>query len=90
MDKMIHPNVSVTQRFHCTCIWNEVSFNPLLRNLCCFAMCPFSQTLDLTNPATFRDFSLPMGAQSKERLQRFIDRYNLTKEDPTGTANPQI
>ena len=44
-----------------------------------------AQSLDLTNPATFRDFSLPMGAQNRQRLKRFIERYNLTKEDPTGT-----
>jgi hypothetical protein len=47
-----------------------------------------SDTLDLTNPATFRDFSLPMGAQSEERLKRFLERYNLTKEDPTGEGIP--
>ena len=48
-------------------------------------MLMYTQTLDLTNPATFRDFSLPMGAQDRLRLKRFIERYNLTKEDPTGT-----
>ena len=47
-------------------------------------LCNSVQELDLTNPATFRDFSLPMGAQTEERLKRFIERYNLTKEDPTG------
>ena len=40
--------------------------------------------LDLTTPTTFRKFSLPMGAQTEERLVGYIDRYNMTKEDPTG------
>ncbi len=41
------------------------------------------QTLDLTNPKTFRDLSKPMGAQSEARLTRFIERYRYF-EDPTG------
>ncbi|KAF3708270.1 WD repeat- and FYVE domain-containing protein 4 [Channa argus] len=34
-----------------------------------------SETIDLTNPATFRDLSKPMGAQSEKRKQMFIQRY---------------
>ncbi|XP_049646593.1 WD repeat- and FYVE domain-containing protein 4 [Suncus etruscus] len=34
-----------------------------------------SQTLNLTNPKTFRDLSKPMGAQTKERKQKFIQRF---------------
>ncbi|XP_053548156.1 WD repeat- and FYVE domain-containing protein 4 isoform X2 [Bombina bombina] len=34
-----------------------------------------SQTLDLSNPKVFRDLSKPMGAQTKERRQKFIQRY---------------
>ncbi|KAJ8014052.1 hypothetical protein DPEC_G00036250 [Dallia pectoralis] len=35
-----------------------------------------SETLDLTSPATFRDLSKPMGAQTEKRRGMFIDRYN--------------
>ena len=42
-----------------------------------------SQELDLTNVKTFRDFSKPMGAQSKERLLQFQKRYREW-DDPTG------
>ncbi|CAG8433004.1 6306_t:CDS:10 [Ambispora gerdemannii] len=34
-----------------------------------------SEELDLTNPATFRDFSKPMGAQTQERQKEFQIRY---------------
>uniref|UniRef100_A0A4W6C754 WDFY family member 4 n=1 Tax=Lates calcarifer TaxID=8187 RepID=A0A4W6C754_LATCA len=34
-----------------------------------------SETLDLLNPATFRDLSKPMGAQTEKRKQMFIERY---------------
>lgn len=34
------------------------------------------QTLNLTNPHTFRDLSKPMGAQTVERKRKFIQRYN--------------
>ncbi|XP_021253682.1 WD repeat- and FYVE domain-containing protein 4 isoform X2 [Numida meleagris] len=34
-----------------------------------------SQTLNLSNPDTFRDLSKPMGAQTMERKQKFIQRY---------------
>lgn len=33
-----------------------------------------SEELDLTHPATFRDFSKPMGAQTPERLSQFKKR----------------
>ncbi|CAR23938.1 Bph1p [Lachancea thermotolerans CBS 6340] len=35
-----------------------------------------SDELDLTNPSTFRDLSKPMGAQSEDRLNQFVERYN--------------
>ncbi|XP_061140965.1 WD repeat- and FYVE domain-containing protein 4 isoform X1 [Syngnathus typhle] len=34
-----------------------------------------SETLDLSDPATFRDLSKPMGAQTEKRKQMFIQRY---------------
>lgn len=34
-----------------------------------------SETLDLSNPDTFRDLSKPMGAQTEKRRQMFIQRY---------------
>ncbi|XP_039610490.1 protein FAN isoform X1 [Polypterus senegalus] len=34
-----------------------------------------SPKLDLMNPETFRDLSKPVGALSKERLERLLDRY---------------
>eukprot|EP00658_Telonema_sp_P-2_P083069 TRINITY_DN8903_c0_g1_i1.p1 TRINITY_DN8903_c0_g1~~TRINITY_DN8903_c0_g1_i1.p1 ORF type:complete len:321 (+),score=63.82 TRINITY_DN8903_c0_g1_i1:165-1127(+) len=34
-----------------------------------------SQHLDLTNPASFRDLSKPMGAQSHQRTEMFVARY---------------
>ncbi|XP_064174183.1 WD repeat- and FYVE domain-containing protein 4-like [Anguilla rostrata] len=35
-----------------------------------------SETLDLSSPATFRDLSKPMGAQTDKRREKFIERYN--------------
>ncbi|XP_035461782.2 WD repeat- and FYVE domain-containing protein 4 isoform X3 [Scophthalmus maximus] len=35
-----------------------------------------SETLDLSNPATFRDLSKPMGAQTEKRKQMFIQRFD--------------
>lgn len=35
-----------------------------------------SEELELSHPATFRDFSRPMGAQSAERLEQFKKRYH--------------
>ncbi|CAK8696786.1 unnamed protein product [Clavelina lepadiformis] len=34
-----------------------------------------SEVLDLTNPATFRDLSKPMGAQTPSRLEQYKKRY---------------
>ncbi|XP_030234798.1 WD repeat- and FYVE domain-containing protein 4 isoform X1 [Gadus morhua] len=34
-----------------------------------------SETLDLSNPATFRDLSKPMGAQTEKRREMFVERY---------------
>ncbi|CAK6951548.1 WD repeat- and FYVE domain-containing protein 4 [Scomber scombrus] len=34
-----------------------------------------SETLDLSDPATFRDLSKPMGAQTEKRKQMFLQRY---------------
>ncbi|XP_024660429.2 WD repeat- and FYVE domain-containing protein 4 isoform X1 [Maylandia zebra] len=34
-----------------------------------------SEILDLSNPATFRDLSKPMGAQTEKRKRMFIQRY---------------
>ncbi|XP_071954048.1 WD repeat and FYVE domain-containing protein 3-like isoform X2 [Antedon mediterranea] len=42
-----------------------------------------SEELDLTDPATFRNLSLPMGAQTPDRLSQFNKRYREW-EDPTG------
>ncbi|CAI2171444.1 16368_t:CDS:10 [Funneliformis geosporum] len=43
-----------------------------------------SEELDLTNPATFRDLSKPMGAQTEERKKEFQTRYRSF--DPTANA----
>lgn len=39
-----------------------------------------SEELDLTNPATFRDLSKPMGAQSAHRANEFRNRYEALLE----------
>lgn len=36
-----------------------------------------SEELDFTDPATFRDFMRPMGAQSPERLEQFRKRFKV-------------
>ncbi|CAG4982102.1 unnamed protein product [Parnassius apollo] len=46
-----------------------------------------SLELDLTDPATFRDLSKPMGAQSPERLEQFRKRYKEW-DDPHGETPP--
>ncbi|GLG99384.1 Neurobeachin [Gryllus bimaculatus] len=46
-----------------------------------------SEELDLVDPATFRDFSRPMGAQSPERLEQFKKRYKEW-DDPHGETPP--
>jgi len=40
-----------------------------------------SATLDLNNPASFRDLSKPMGCQHPKRQQHFEQRYNEWEED---------
>ncbi|XP_019848853.1 PREDICTED: WD repeat and FYVE domain-containing protein 3-like isoform X2 [Amphimedon queenslandica] len=45
-----------------------------------------SPVLDLSDPKTFRDFSLPMGAQTSKRLKMFIERYKYF-EDPMGEVS---
>lgn len=43
-----------------------------------------SSILDLTNPATFRDLSRPIGALNKQRLQHFKDRCrSMPPADPS-------
>ncbi|KAH7316828.1 hypothetical protein B0I35DRAFT_479634 [Stachybotrys elegans] len=39
-----------------------------------------SDHLDLDDPATFRDLSKPMGAQSQSRVQGFVETYNALSE----------
>ncbi|XP_067008592.2 WD repeat and FYVE domain-containing protein 3 [Anabrus simplex] len=46
-----------------------------------------SEELDLSDPASFRDFSRPMGAQSPERLEQFKKRYKEW-DDPHGETPP--
>ncbi|CAH2076588.1 unnamed protein product, partial [Iphiclides podalirius] len=46
-----------------------------------------SLELDLTDPATFRDLTRPMGAQSPERLEQFRKRYKEW-DDPHGETPP--
>ncbi|XP_050392525.2 WD repeat and FYVE domain-containing protein 3 [Patella vulgata] len=46
-----------------------------------------AQELDLSNPATFRDLSKPMGAQTPDRLKQFEKRYNEW-DDPQGETPP--
>ena len=46
-----------------------------------------SPELDLSQPATFRDLSKPMGAQTGERLQQFRKRYKEW-DDPHNETGP--
>ncbi|KAF7272906.1 hypothetical protein GWI33_014343 [Rhynchophorus ferrugineus] len=46
-----------------------------------------SEELHLNDPATFRDFTKPMGAQSPERLEQFRKRYKEW-DDPHGETPP--
>ncbi|KJZ75824.1 hypothetical protein HIM_04648 [Hirsutella minnesotensis 3608] len=39
-----------------------------------------SEDLDLEDPATFRDLSKPMGAQTVERVSGFVETYNALRE----------
>ena len=45
----------------------------------------FRKELNLTNPATFRDLSKPMGAQTPDRLVQFQKRF-AEWDDPTGST----
>jgi len=49
-----------------------------------FSVCYF-QELDLKNPATFRDLSKPMGAQTPNRLSQYRKRFT-DWEDPQGRS----
>ncbi|XP_066149954.1 WD repeat and FYVE domain-containing protein 3 [Euwallacea fornicatus] len=46
-----------------------------------------SEELDLSDPATFRDFTKPMGAQSPDRLEQFRKRFKEW-DDPHGETPP--
>ncbi|CAH1794598.1 unnamed protein product [Owenia fusiformis] len=46
-----------------------------------------SQDLDLSDPATFRDLSKPMGVQTEKRLGQFQKRYR-DWDDPAGETPP--
>ncbi|XP_074647224.1 WD repeat and FYVE domain-containing protein 3-like [Tubulanus polymorphus] len=46
-----------------------------------------SEELDLNNPATFRDLSKPMGAQTPDRLKQFQKRFR-DWDDPQGETPP--
>ncbi|KAK2144407.1 hypothetical protein LSH36_759g01035 [Paralvinella palmiformis] len=46
-----------------------------------------SEELNLTDPATFRDMSKPMGAQTPNRLKQFNKRYT-DWDDPQGETPP--
>jgi hypothetical protein len=46
-----------------------------------------TEELDLTDPASFRDFTKPMGAQSPERLEQFRKRFKEW-DDPHGETPP--
>ncbi|XP_050525205.1 WD repeat and FYVE domain-containing protein 3 isoform X2 [Daktulosphaira vitifoliae] len=46
-----------------------------------------SDVLDFSNPAIFRDFSKPMGAQCPQRLEQFLKRYREW-DDPQGETPP--
>ena len=81
----------------CLAVWSifECEFYSCMYfALCCFCLITklrleffiysvFPQELDLNNPKTFRVFSKPMGAQSKDRLMQFQKKYREW-EDPTG------
>ncbi|XP_051946182.1 WD repeat- and FYVE domain-containing protein 4-like isoform X2 [Xyrauchen texanus] len=47
-----------------------------------------SENLDLSSPATFRDLSKPMGAQTEKRKEKFIQRY-LEVENNDGDLSAQ-
>ncbi|XP_072439291.1 WD repeat- and FYVE domain-containing protein 4 [Chiloscyllium punctatum] len=45
-----------------------------------------SEELDLTNAKTFRDLSKPMGAQTEDRKEKFVQRYFEVENDGDLTA----
>lgn len=47
-----------------------------------------SEELDLNNPATFRDLTKPMGAQSRRREVQFIERFELLKALDDSSSPP--
>ncbi|KAK9464583.1 hypothetical protein V1512DRAFT_255310 [Lipomyces arxii] len=47
-----------------------------------------SEELDLTNPASFRDLSKPMGAQTPERESEFRERYQALAETSDSSSPP--
>jgi len=42
-----------------------------------------SEEIDLSNPEVYRELDKPMGAQTNERLQGYIERYNEMEDDPS-------
>ncbi|AAS53991.2 AFR620Wp [Eremothecium gossypii ATCC 10895] len=44
-----------------------------------------SEELDFEDPSTFRDLTKPMGAQDRDRMQKFVERYNALSslDDPS-------
>lgn len=47
-----------------------------------------SETLDLSNPSTFRDLSKPMGAQTESRAKQFEERYEALQSLGDKNAPP--
>ena len=47
-----------------------------------------SSTIDLNDPAVFRNLAQPIGALHEPRLKQFIERYQLLAEDPDGVTPP--
>jgi len=47
-----------------------------------------STTLDLNNPAVFRDLSKPIGALDPKRLKSFIQRYHSMPTEEEGSPEP--
>jgi hypothetical protein len=47
-----------------------------------------SSTIDLNDPAVFRNLAEPIGALHEPRLKQFIERYQLLAEDPDGVTPP--
>lgn len=47
-----------------------------------------STTLDLNNPAVFRDLSKPIGALNPKRLESFVQRYRSMPTEEEGSPEP--